>query len=159
MTISHNETFNKTCNNIFSKQRNQRKTHLGVDMTIWSMGPRVLKKSIIIMPIKCWIIFLTMKSKKRRSLGGRSHFDVKKMGFTKNGCMMKMLKTQISKEILIEMDEGKLRSLEKCFLWREMVRWRRWIVSMEEEKLMEDKAKKEKEKRQRSGGPKFRPHT
>ena len=46
----------------FSKQRNQRKTHLGVHMTIWSMGPRVLKKSIIIIPIKCWIIFLVMRS-------------------------------------------------------------------------------------------------
>ena len=45
----------------FSKQRNQRKTHLGVYMTIWSMGPRVLKKSIIIMPLKCWIIFLNMR--------------------------------------------------------------------------------------------------
>ena len=42
------------------------------------------------------------------------------MGFTKNGCMMKMLKTQGSKEtlILIEMDEGRLRSLEKCFFVR-----------------------------------------
>ena len=46
----------------FSKQRNQRKTHLGVHMTIWSMGPRVLKKSIIIILIKCWIIFVTMRS-------------------------------------------------------------------------------------------------
>ena len=34
--------------------------------------------------------------------------------------MMKMLKTQGSKEtlILIEMDEGRLRSLEKCFFVR-----------------------------------------
>ena len=40
------------------------------------------------------------------------------MGFTKNGCVMKMLKTQGSKEILIEMDEGRLRSLEKCFFVR-----------------------------------------
>ena len=29
-----------------------------------------------------------------------------------------MVKTQGSKEILIEMDEGTLRSLEKCFLVR-----------------------------------------
>ena len=105
MTISHHETFNETCNNIFSKQRNQRKTHPGIYMTIWSMGPRVLKKSIIIIPLNCWIIFLTTKRKKWRSLGGRSHFDAKKMGFTKNGCVMKMLKTQGFKEILIEMDE------------------------------------------------------
>ena len=65
----------------FSKQRNQRKTHIGVYMTIWSMGSRVLKKPILIMPIKCGIIFLTMKSKKRGSLGGRSHLDAKKNGF------------------------------------------------------------------------------
>ena len=97
-------------------KKKKKKTNLGVYMTIWSMGPRVLKKSIIIMPIKCWIIFLTMKSKKRRSLGGRSHLDAKKMGFTKNGCVMKMIKTQAIKEILIEMDEGRIRSLEKCFL-------------------------------------------
>ena len=42
------------------------------------------------------------------------------MGFTKNGCgrVENMPKTQISKEILIEMDEGELRSLEKCFFVR-----------------------------------------
>ena len=67
----------------FSKQRNQRKTHHGVHMTIWSMGPRVLKESIIIMPLKCWTIFRTMRSQKRRSLGVRSHFDAKKIGFGK----------------------------------------------------------------------------
>ena len=49
------------------------------------------------------------------------------MGFTKNGCGMKMLKTWRSKEILIEMDEEELRSLEKCFLWEEMVRLKRKI--------------------------------
>ena len=49
------------------------------------------------------------------------------MGFTKNGCGMKMLKTWWSKEILIEMDKGELRSLEKCFLWERMVKWRRKI--------------------------------
>ena len=38
------------------------------------------------------------------------------MGFTKNGCGMKMPKTQRSKEILIEIDEGELRSVEKYFL-------------------------------------------
>ena len=71
MTISHHETFNETCNNIFPSKETKEKL---------TLGPRVLKKSIIIMSIKCWIIFLTMKSKKRRSLGGRSHFDTKKMG-------------------------------------------------------------------------------
>ena len=74
-------------------------------------------------------------------------------GFHQNGCVMKMLKTQGSKEIFIEMDEGRLRRLEKCFLWEEMVNsvnggseiYGRW-------------SKKRKEKqRQGSGGPKFRP--
>ena len=76
----------------FSKQRNQRKTHFGDYMTIWSMGPRVLKKPILIMPIKCGIIFLTMKSKKRGSLRGRSLLDAKKNEFHQKGCVVKMLK-------------------------------------------------------------------
>ena len=63
-----------------SKETKEKKTNLGVYMTIWSMGPGVLKKSIIIIPIKCWMIFLTMKSKKRISLGGIRHFDAKKVG-------------------------------------------------------------------------------
>ena len=44
-----------------------------------------------------------------------------KMGFTKNWCVAKVLKTQGSKEILREMDKGSLRSLEKFFFfffWR-----------------------------------------
>ena len=80
----------------FSKQRNQRKTHLGVYMTIWSMGPRVLKKPLLIMPIKCWIIFLTLKTEKGGSIGRKSHVDAKKNGFEngfhQNGCMAKVLK-------------------------------------------------------------------
>ena len=40
------------------------------------------------------------------------------MGFTKNGCLVKMLKIQGSKEILIEMDEGRLRSLKNVFFVR-----------------------------------------
>ena len=36
----------------------------------------------------------------------------RKMGFTKNGCVVKVLKNTC-KEILREMDEGGLRSLEK----------------------------------------------
>ena len=51
--ISHHETFNETCNNILSSNETKEKTHLGVYMTIWSMGHRVLKKSTIIMPLKC----------------------------------------------------------------------------------------------------------
>ena len=65
----------------FSKQRNQRKTHIDVHMRIWSMGPGVLKEPLLIMLIKCWIIFLTMKSKKRGSIERRRHFDSMKNGF------------------------------------------------------------------------------
>ena len=65
----------------FSKQRNQRKTHLDVHLRIWSMGFRVLTELLFIMPIKCLIIFLIMKSKKIGSFGRRRHFDAKKNGF------------------------------------------------------------------------------
>ena len=42
-----------------------------------------------------------------------------KMGSTKNGCVAKVLKKpQGSKKILREMDEGRLRSLEKCIFLR-----------------------------------------
>ena len=164
MTIFHHKTFNETCNNIFSKQRSQRKTHLGVYMTIRGMSPRVLKKSIIIMSIKCWIIFLTMRSKKRRSLGGGSHFDAKKMGFTKNGCVMKILKTQRSKEILMEMEEGMWKSLEKCFMWEKMMRWRRKIKGKKNvnsanggRKVNKRWSKKEKRETKKWGGLNFRP--
>ena len=73
----------KHATTIYPSKETKEKTHLGVHMTIWSMEPRVLEKSLIIIPIKFWIIFLTTRSKKRRSLGGRSNFDAKKMGFGK----------------------------------------------------------------------------
>ena len=86
------------------------------------------------------------------------------MGFTKNGCVVKMLKTQGSKEILIEMDEGRLKSFKKCFLWEEMVRWRRKIKGKKRmnsvnggREVDEKWSKKEKGERQGSGGPKFWP--
>ena len=88
------------------------------------------------------------------------------MGFTKNGCGMKMLKTWQSREILIEMDKGELRSLEKWFCekewWNEEEKSRgrrRWMVPMEEEKLMEHEAKKQKERNNEVGGQNFGPHT
>ena len=77
---------------------------------------------------------------------------------------MKVLKTQGSKEILIEMDKGRLRSLEKCFLWEEMLRWRTKIKGKKKVNSANGGrevdgrwSKKGKEKRQRSGGPKFWP--
>ena len=75
LSMKHATTFFK------ARKPKKKKTHLGVYMTLWSMGCRVLKKSILIIPIKYWITFLTMKSKKRGSLGGRSHLDAKKNGF------------------------------------------------------------------------------
>ena len=84
------------------------------------------------------------------------------MGFTKNGYMMKCLRTQGSEEIFMEMDEGSLRSLEKYFLWEEMVRWRRKSkgkkrvnsdnggreVEKDETKKTKKPKKKKKEKRE-----------
>ena len=82
------------------------------------------------------------------------------------GVWWKCSKTQGSKEILMEIDEGKLKSLEKCFLWEEMVKWRRKIKGKKKmnsanrgRKVDEDEAKKEKREKQRSKGPKFWPHT
>ena len=65
----------------FSRQINQIKTHLDVHVRKWSMGLGVLKEPLLIMPIKCWIIFLAMKSKKRGSIRRRRHFGAKKNGF------------------------------------------------------------------------------
>ena len=54
------------------------------------------------------------------------------MGFTKNGCGMKMLKTWRSKEILMEMDEGSLKSLEKYFFMRRNGEMKKKIQGEEE---------------------------
>ena len=55
----------------------------------------------------------------------------------------------------MEIDEGKLKSLEKCFLWEEMVKWRRKIKGKKKmnsvnrgRKVDEDEAKKEKMNKQ-----------
>ena len=89
-----------------------------------------------------------------------------KMGFTKNGCVMKMLKTQRSKEILMEIDEGRWRSLEKCFLWEQMMRWRRKIKGKKKvnnanggRKVDGRWSKKGKERDKEVGCQNFDPHT
>ena len=89
------------------------------------------------------------------------------MGFTKNGYVMKCLRTQGFKEIFMEMDEGSLRSLEKYFSWEEMVRWRR--NSKEKKRVNsdnggrevdEDEAKRKKKgETKKWGGQNFSPHT
>ena len=88
------------------------------------------------------------------------------MGFTKNGCGMKMLKTWRTKEMLIEMDEGELRSLEKCFMWEEMMKWRRKIKGKKEMnsdngggEVKKDEAKRQKGEKQGVWGQNFNPHT
>ena len=86
------------------------------------------------------------------------------------GVWKKCSKIQGSKEILREIDEGRLRSLEKCFffffLMEEMVRWRRKIKWKKKVNSVnegregdEGRSKKRKEKRDMmNGGPKFVPH-
>ena len=54
------------------------------------------------------------------------------MGFTKNGYVMKCSRTQGSKEIFIEMDEGSLRSLEKYFFVRRNGEMKKKIQGEEE---------------------------
>ena len=71
------------------------------------------------------------------------------MGSTKNGYVMKCSRTQGSKEILTEMDEGSLRSLEKYLLWEEMVRWRR--KSKGKKRVNSDNGGREVEKDEKKG--------
>ena len=110
--------------------------------------------------------FLPWKARTEDPLEEEAILMQRKWVSPKNGCMMKMFKTQGSKETLIEMDEGRLRSLEKCFLWEEMVRWRRKIKRKKKVNSVNgggevDRgwSKKEKEKRQEVGGQNFDPHT
>ena len=89
-----------------------------------------------------------------------------KMGSTKNGCVAKVLKKpQGSKKILREMDEGRLRSLEKCFYFyflflEEMVKWRRKIKWKKVNSVNGGREGDEggSKKRDMNGGPKFDPH-
>ena len=66
------------------------------------------------------------------------------------------------------MSKGRLRSLEKCFFEKEIVRWRRKIkgkkkidsVNGEKKKDEEgSKSKKEERETSQSGGQKFSPYT
>ena len=115
MTMSHHQIFNEAWNNIFPKQRNQRKTHIDVQVGIWSMGLRVLKEPLPIIPFKWWVIFLAMRSKKRGSIGRTRHVGTKKMevlkiGFTKNGCIAKVVKNT---RILNDINGDEWRKVEK----------------------------------------------
>ena len=66
------------------------------------------------------------------------------------------------------MSKGRLRSLEKCFFEKEIVRWRRKIKgkkkmdSVNGEKRKDEewsKSKKEERETSQSGGQKFSPYT
>ena len=163
MTISHHETFNETCNNIFPSKETEEKLTL---VSTWQYGAWVLgswRSPSSSCQSYVGSYFLPWKERKEDPLE-EEVILLQRMGFTKNGWVMKMLKTQGSKGILIEMDKGRLRSLEKCFLWEEMVRWRRKIKGKKKvnsanggREVDGGWAKKEKGKRQASRGPKFRP--
>ena len=66
----------------------------------------------------------------------------------------------------MEIDEGKLKSLEKCFLWEEMVKWRRKIKGKKTmnsvnrgRKVDEDEAKRKKGRNKEVGDQNFGPQT
>ena len=139
---------------LFSKQRNPKKNSPWCPCErIWSMGFRVLKEPLLIMPIKFWIIFLTMKSKKRGSIGRRRHVDAKKNGFQqkwvcgKSAQKHKDLKKYWGRWMREGWEAWKSVFFFKKKLWDEEEkssgRGRR-IVLMEEEKVMEEEAKREK---------------
>ena len=140
-------------------------------MSIWEYGAWVLKEPLLIIPIKCWTIFLAIKSKKRRSIG-RRHVGAKKRWVwkwvsPKMGVWQKCSRTQGSKKILRETSEGRLRSLENFFFFffgEEMVRWRKikWRKKMNnvmmEEMWRSKKQKRRKERQDKWGAKIWTPH-
>ena len=78
----------------------------------------------------------------------------------KVGVWQKCSRTQGSKEILREMSEGRLRSLEKLFFfreeivnWRRKIKWRKKMNSVNSgRKVMKEEAKKKKRKTRQMGG-------
>ena len=78
MTMSRHQTLNGTWKQHFFQTKKQRKTHLEVNFRMWSIGFGVLKEPLFFIPFKWWMIFLPMKSKKRRPIGRGWHFCAKK---------------------------------------------------------------------------------
>ena len=80
------------------------------------MGFRVLKELLFLIPLKGWMTFLPIESKKRWPLG-RCHESAKngslEMGFKQMGLLRSWSRTQRSEVILREMNESKFRSLGK----------------------------------------------
>ena len=120
MTKSHYETFNETCNIIFPSKETKEKLTL---VSTWQYGAWVLvswRSSSSSFQSNVGSYFLPWKVRKEDPLE-EDIFYAKKNGF-ENGFHQKWVwwkcsKTQGSKEILREMDEGRLRSLEKCFFF------------------------------------------
>ena len=167
MTISHHKTFNETCNNIFQSKETKEKLTL---VSTWQYGAWVLgswRSPSSSCHSNVGSCFLPWDARKEDPLEEEAILMQRKW-FHQNGCGMKMLKTQKSKEILMEIDEGELRSLEKCFLWEEMVKWRRKIKGKKKVNSANvgrevdgrwSKKKKEKRRDKEVGGQNFSPHT
>ena len=83
-----------------------------------------------------------------------------KMVSPKVGVWQKCSRTQGSKEILRVLSEGRLRSLEKLFFfreeivnWRRKIKWRKKMNSVNSgRKVMKEEAKKKKRKTRQMGG-------
>ena len=121
MTMAHHQTFNEAWNNIFPSQEIKEKLTL---MSTWEYGAWALgswRRPSSSYQSNARSYFLPWKVRKEDPLEEEDILVQRemglKMGFTKNWCVAKVLKTQGSKEILREMDKGSLRSLEKFFFF------------------------------------------
>ena len=89
--------------NLPTNQKKKKWTHLEVLFGVWSMGFRVLKEPLFLIPFKGWMLFLPIESKERWSLR-RCHWKCKKwrLGdrFQENGFVAKVVKnTKIWRDI------------------------------------------------------------
>ena len=144
MTMSQHQTFNEASKQHFPKQRNKRKAHLEVHVGMWSIGLGVLKEPFFIIPFKWWMIFLSIKSKKRRPIGRGWQCCAKKRGVwkwvsQKWVCSKNAEKHKDMKKYWRGWVKGSWEVEKSVFLetkWgdeEENARWRgEWIVSMVE---------------------------
>ena len=169
MTMSHHQTFNEIWNNIFPNKETKEKLTL---MSMWEYGAWVLgswRSPSSSFQSNVGSYFLPWKVRKEDPLEEEDMLVQRKDGF-ENGFHQKWVwqkcsRTQGSKEILREMSEGSLRSLEKFFFWEEMVWWRRKIKvkmrvnSVNGRRKDEGGRESKKRRRERRGkwGAKIRP--
>ena len=121
MTMSHHQTFNETWNKIFPSKETKEKLTL---MSIWEYGAWVLgswRSPSSSCQSNVGSYFLPWKVRKKDLVEKKTFWCKEKWVWKwvppKMGVWQKCSKTQRSKEILREMDEGRLRSLEKCFVF------------------------------------------